>query len=129
MTHSTHHCVAHSMLFYLVINTLAVVPYLSRKQITSAEAAQALALISGCVGIEVLSQRPTTGGKIGTYCQINLILRPVHLGNTTAAVTPIGFNSFFPSVGSTLLSIAFPLFCSGSFSPYFTVFGKIFVFF
>ena len=59
------YCVAHSMLFYIVINTLAFVPYLSREQITNAEAAQARALISGWVGIEVLSHWSTTGGKIG----------------------------------------------------------------
>ena len=66
------------MLFYMVINILAFVPYLSREQITSAEAAQARAPISGWVGIEVLSHWPATGGKIGTYSQNYFILSPLH---------------------------------------------------
>ena len=78
ITHSTHHCVAHSMLFYMVTNILAFVPYLSLEQITSAEAAQARAPISGWVGIKVLSHRPTTGDKIGTYSQNYFIVRPLH---------------------------------------------------
>ena len=90
ITHSTHHCVAYSMLFYLVINTLAFVHTLFKSKASNERRSSSSPSSHFWVGrYEVLPQRPTTGGKIDTYCQNYLILRPLHLGNTTAAVTPI----------------------------------------